>query len=102
METNGILTKKKIITNDARAPFFAGIKIDEYLIYKNKTDKYNFAAMEKFALEKQVDILFIKVPRKRSASLNQISYYKQIKKFTGKDRNVYIYCSPALCKNTSL
>ena len=102
MATNGILTKTKIITNDARAPFFAGIKIDEYLIYKNKTDKYDFAAMEKFALEKQVDILFIKVPRKRSASLNQISYYKIIKKFTGKDRNIYIYCSPALCKNILL
>ena len=100
MASNVMLTKTKIITNDARAPFFAGMKRDEYLIYKNKTDKYNFSVLEKFALKKQVDTLFIKVPRKKSASLNQILYYKQIKKFTGKSRNVYIYCSPALCKNT--
>ncbi|MGB9499111.1 MAG: ArnT family glycosyltransferase [Dissulfuribacterales bacterium] len=100
MATNVTLTKTKLMTNDARAPFFAGMKINEYFIYKHNANKYDFSAMEKFALEKQVDILFIKVPKKRSASLSHISYYKQIKKFTGKKRNVYIYCSPAFCKNT--
>ena len=78
------------------------MKINEYFIYKHNANKYDFTAMEKFALKKQVATLCIKVPRKRNASLNQISYYKQIKKFTGKDRNVYIYCSPTFFKNTSL
>ena len=102
LASNKMLLKGKLLTNDSRALFFAGMKINEYFIYKHNANKYDFAAMEKFALKKQVATLCIKVPRKRNASLNQISYYKQIKKFTGKDRNVYIYCSPTFFKNTSL
>jgi len=97
LAANEMFHDAKWLTNDVRASFFAGIKIDKYFKYSNKKDKFNFAAMEKFALEKQVDILVVKVSVKKTELLNDILYYKKIKKFSGKRRDVYIYCSPAFC-----
>ena len=98
LAANEMFHDAKLLTNDSRAPFFAGIKIDKYFKYNSgEKDKYNFASMEKFALEKQVDILVIKVSSKGTELLNNILYYKKLKKFVGKSRDVYIYCSPAFC-----
>ena len=97
LAANEMFHDAKLLTNDIRAPFFAGIKIDKYFIYSDIKDKYNFASMEKFALEKQADVLVVKVSSKETELLNNISYYKKLKKFTGKSRDVYIYCSPAFC-----
>jgi len=97
LAANEMFHDAKLLTNDIRSPFFAGIKIDKYFIYSDIKDKYNFAAMEKFALEKQADILVIKVSSKETELLDNILYYKKLKKFAGKRRDVYIYCSPAFC-----
>jgi len=99
LAANEMFHDAKLLTNDIRAPFFAGFKIDKYFIYSDIKEKYNFAAMEKFALEKQVDILVVKVSAKETELLNNISYYKKLKKFTGRKRDIYIYCSPTFCKN---
>ena len=97
LAANEMFHDAKLLTNDIRSPFFAGIKIDKYFKYSGEKDKYNFASMEKFALEKKVDILVIKVSSKETELLDNISYYKKLKKFAGKSRDVYIYCSPAFC-----
>ena len=99
LAANEMFHDAKLLTNDIRSPFFAGIKIDKYFIYSDIKDKYNFASMEKLALKKKVDILVIKVPVKKTELLNNILYYKKLKKFAGRKRDVYIYCSPTFCKN---
>jgi len=97
LAANEMFHDAKLLTNDIRSPFFAGITIDDYFLYRKKKDKDNFASIEKIALEKQVDILVVKVSPKETELLDNISYYKKLKKFTGRQRDVYIYCSPAFC-----
>ncbi len=81
----------KLLVNDNRAAFFAERKMGDYLYFEK--DKYDFSAMEKYALQNQVDILIIKVPVKEKALLNNFSYYTRLKEFTGKDKNAYVLCS---------
>ena len=84
LAANEMFHDAKLLTNDIRVPFFAGIKIDKYFIYSDIKDKYNFASMEKFALEKQADLLVVKVSSKETELLNNILYYKKLKKFVEK------------------
>ncbi len=85
--------------NDSLLPFFAGISMDDY-VEISREKKYNFGAIETFALEKNVDILLVKVPQERTDSLSEFTRYKKLRHFSGEHgRNVYIYCKPAFCKN---
>ncbi len=83
----------KILVNDVMAPFFAGMSIEEYLVF-NRQEKYNFSLMEKWALKNNVDTLVIKLPNDRQSLLNALSGYQPIKQISGKNRSVYIYGLP--------
>jgi hypothetical protein len=89
-----VLDDAKLITNETRAAFFAGRKNGTYIAFQG--DKYDFSAVEKLAIKEQADLLLIKVPVKKKALLKDFFHYKQLKKFTGKRRDVYIYGSPSL------
>ncbi len=96
VKQNELVHDARYFVNDLRAPFFAGIKTGNY-VQINEKNKYNFKAIERFAIKQELDILFLKVPKRLDTSVPDISRYKRLKKFTGKERNVYIYCAPALC-----
>lgn len=80
----------KILVNDVMAPFFAGMHVEEYLVF-DRREKYNFSLMGKWALKNNVDTLVIKLPNDRRSLLNALSGYKPIKQISGKKRSVHIY-----------
>lgn len=94
---NPALLSSNILSSDWMVPYYAGVEHSEKLMFESL--KYDFASLEKEAKAKSADILIIKVPKKIDSHINTISYYQRLKKFTGKKRNVYFYCSPAFCKN---
>jgi len=81
----------KIITNDKRVPFYAarGVDFDSYL-------SSDFFHMEDIALERQLDLLIMKVPKKRENSTPRLTKFRKVKEFLGKKNIVIIYCSPKL------
>lgn len=98
---NGLLTDARVLTNDDRLPFYAGLDIYEYETMPNKYS-YDFKAIQRHAKKNRSDIIYIKVPKRKISQLNQITDYYEIKNFSGRRRNVYIYGSADFCKNRAL
>jgi 4-amino-4-deoxy-L-arabinose transferase-like glycosyltransferase len=87
-----------VITNDDRLPFYAGLKIDEYETMPAKYS-YDFAAIKKRAKKMQADIVYIKAPAEKPPVLDKTSDYCLIKKFSSRNRDIYIYGSGQFCRN---
>jgi 4-amino-4-deoxy-L-arabinose transferase-like glycosyltransferase len=81
----------KIITNDKRVPFYAarGVDFDSYL----SSDFYH---MEDIALKRQLDLLIMKVSKKKGNQKPRLKKFRKVKEFFGKKNIVIIYCSPKL------
>jgi 4-amino-4-deoxy-L-arabinose transferase-like glycosyltransferase len=81
----------KIITNDRRAPFYAGrgVDFDFYLT----SDLFH---MEDIALARQSDLLIIEVSKKKVNQALRLKKFRKVKEFIGKKNIVMIYSSPKL------
>jgi hypothetical protein len=87
--------KAKVVTTDPRVPFFAGRGID-FLIY-NDSDN-DCSGLEQFAMQKQMDVVIVRISAKERAQIDQFRYYKKIKEFAGKKNMIIIYGSPEFMK----
>ncbi len=88
----------RMIGNDIRIPFIAGIPIegmDKGDIYKNfVSDTKEYAPIEGMALEEHRDLIILKLPVKKSLHFPRFSKYILIRKFQGKRRIVGIFGTP--------
>ncbi|MFO7839803.1 MAG: glycosyltransferase family 39 protein [Desulfosalsimonadaceae bacterium] len=99
VEANAMEPDARYFSNDPLLPFFAGLQKNNYIEIQGDK-KYNFTAIEEFALKRNVDILLLKVPKELSDSLSSFSRYREIKHFSGEGgRSVYIYCKPSFCSH---
>ena len=87
--------KAKIVTTDPRVPFLAGRGRD-YLIYDDKDN--DCSGLEQFAMQKQMDVVIIRISAKRRGRIDKFRYYKKVKEFIGKKNMVAIYGSPEFLK----
>jgi 4-amino-4-deoxy-L-arabinose transferase-like glycosyltransferase len=85
-----------IITNDKRVPFYAarGVDFDSQL-------SSDFFHMERIALSRQLDLLVMKVSKKKEKQTPRLRKFRKVKEFVGKKNNVIIYCSPKLYRSIS-
>ena len=81
----------KIMTNDRRVPFYAGRGVDFDLHLSS-----DFFHMEELAIKRQLDLLIMKVPKKKENQTIRLKKFRKIKEFFGKKNIVIIYCSPKL------
>ena len=81
----------KIMTNDRRVPFYAGRGVDFDLHLSS-----DFFHMEELALKRQLDLLIMKVPKKKENQTVRLKKFRKVKEFFGKKNIVIIYCSPKL------
>ena len=81
----------RIITNDRRVPFYAaqGADFDFFL-------SSDFFYMEDMALKRELDLLIMKVPKKKENQTIRLKKFRKVKEFFGKKNIVIIYCSPKL------
>jgi 4-amino-4-deoxy-L-arabinose transferase-like glycosyltransferase len=81
----------RIITNDRRVPFYAaqGADFDFFL-------SSDFFYMEDMALKRELDLLIMKVPKKKENQTVRLKKFRKVKKFFGKKNIIIIYCSPKL------
>jgi 4-amino-4-deoxy-L-arabinose transferase-like glycosyltransferase len=86
----------KIITNDRRAPFYAGRGVD-FVFYLTS----DFSTMERIALSRQIDLLIIEESKKKEIQKLQLKKFRKVKEFVGKKNMVIIYCSPKLYRSIS-
>lgn len=91
--------KGKVLVNDVMAPFFAGLHMREYLL-SDRSGKYDFSEMEKWALQHDVTTLVLKLPNNRRRLLKDLSAYRRITEISGKKRSVYIYGLPETISKT--
>jgi hypothetical protein len=96
-----LLDDARVLTNDDRLPFYAGLKIDEYKTVPGKYS-YDFAAIKTRAKKMQADIVYVKAPAEKPLLFDNAAGYCLIKKFSGRNRDIYIYGSLKFCRNRSL
>jgi 4-amino-4-deoxy-L-arabinose transferase-like glycosyltransferase len=84
----------KIITNDRRVPFYAARGVD--FDFRLSSDLFD---MEDIALEKQLDLLVMKMPKKKKKQISRLKKFRKVKEFFGIKNNVFIYCSPELYRS---
>jgi Dolichyl-phosphate-mannose-protein mannosyltransferase len=82
--------KARIITNDPRIPFYAGME-NFFLNYPDLN--HDYMAMQQVALKNKMDLLVIRASVKRKKLIPQLQSYKKIKEFAGRKDVVIIYRS---------
>jgi 4-amino-4-deoxy-L-arabinose transferase-like glycosyltransferase len=90
--------KARVVTTDPRVPFFAGRGID-FLIYNDRDN--DCSGLEQFAMQKQVDVVIVRISAKGKAQIDKFRYYKKVKEFAGKKNLIVIYGSPEFLKKLS-
>jgi hypothetical protein len=92
-------------TDDSRIGFHAGRTREHYekvvRKYKEKKEKKGLA-LEQFAIENKIDLIALKITKKKIKSAPKFEKYTKLKEFKGKKKIVFIYCSPALCKKLDM
>ncbi len=97
-----------IITTDLRFIFYARRKINYQIdgghaySLKHFLKLNDFISLEKLALEKQIDLLVLRIRLKRKNSVPQLTYYRKVKEFTGEKNIAVIYCSQELYKRLNI
>ena len=92
-------------TDDSRIGFHAGRTRGDF---EKVTRKYNKKkrkeglTLEQFAVENKIDLIALKITKKKIKSAPKFVNYTMLKEFKGKKRIVLIYCSPALCKKLDM
>jgi hypothetical protein len=97
---NKLLQDARVLTNDAQLPYYGGLTVDQFETIPNKYED-DYAGMEKIAVKKQIDIIYIKVSDEKDI-MPQFSGYRLIKKFPSDDRIIYIFGSAQFCKDKGL
>jgi 4-amino-4-deoxy-L-arabinose transferase-like glycosyltransferase len=80
---------KKIITTDARVPFYA----DRRSGYIRYGDGRSHQGIEETALANNADLVVIRKSIKRKDAIPELQYFKRVKEFVGSKRIVVIYFS---------
>ncbi|MCJ7773680.1 MAG: glycosyltransferase family 39 protein [Desulfobacterales bacterium] len=90
----------KSYTNDSRVGFHAGWTRKSY---EKATQKYNMEnrkrgiTLEQFAVKNKIDLVVLRVSKKKLESAPKFITYRLLREFKGKKNIVFIYCSPASC-----
>ncbi len=77
----------RIITTDARIPFYAGRLKGNYQIFRKK----NYERIEQTAIRNKKDLLIIKTARKCKKHIGSFQHYRKIKQFAEKKDVVLIF-----------
>ena len=88
-------------TNDSRIGFHAGRPRGDFekIARKyNKKKRKTGLTLEKFAVENKIDLIALKISKKKLKSAPKFENYRKLTEFKGKKKIVLIYCSPDLCK----
>ena len=96
LKQHKLLHESKVLTNESRAPFFAGIRYSESVFMDSEI--HDVKEIEKNALRHNADIILLQVSNDDEYVQGMTSYEK-LKIFRGKKRDVYIFCRSNTIKN---
>lgn len=86
-------------TNDSRIGFHAGWTRETYENNAQKYEKENRkrgVTLEQYAVENNLDLVVLRISKKRIESAPKFNLYKKVKEIKGKKDIVFFYCSPGL------
>ena len=91
----------RIIDTDIRIPYTAGRHVyrdlDKSYIYHQPLDR-DYSDIEDYAIKYDMDLIIVKVSRRRADLLPPIDIYQKIKQINWRHRIVMVYASPAFMK----
>ncbi len=92
----------RIITNEIRIPFYAGRELfssREKGLLKYDNGRHDYVDMEQFAVDRQGDLIIIRISKKEKKLLPAFKHSIKIKEFSGRKRIVVIYGSKEFFEN---
>ncbi|MCD4719075.1 MAG: hypothetical protein K8S13_04345, partial [Desulfobacula sp.] len=91
----------RIITNEIRIPFYAGRELyssREKDLVKYDSSSHDYVGIEKFAIDKQADLVIIRISKKEKDLIPKFENFNKLKEFSGEKRIVVIYSSAEFLK----
>jgi 4-amino-4-deoxy-L-arabinose transferase-like glycosyltransferase len=91
--------------NDSRIAFHAGWSRKEFENIKRKYKRIKRnqeMTLEQFGIENNIDLIALKISKKKLESAPAFTIYRELKELEGKKKNIFIYCSPALCEKFNM
>jgi hypothetical protein len=98
------LQKARMIATDPRIPFYAGrnpYSRSEKDFLRYDQGLHNHAAMEQYAKANHVDVIIVRVSKKKKNLIPNFEYYNKLKEFKGRNRIAIIYISSKFNTNFS-